>query len=75
MPKEFLTEQAYIDVRDLSNILNADAILRDITVDSQPIIAKDEYQMVMKTLLKWKESLFDKIQADRDATDDMLDVE
>lgn len=71
--RQLLTEQAYIDVRDLSNILNCNAILRDITIENQRSINKSEYQDVLAKLSKWKDALFTKITNIRNETDDMIE--
>lgn len=56
-----MTEQEYIYVRDLSNVLAADRLLRDLNPDFNGI-PKNEYHDVMRKLVKWRELLFDSIE-------------
>lgn len=65
-----MTEQDYIDVLDLSNVLHAKAMVRDITIANQPNIDKEEYRTVVRILLKWEESLFSAVETSCDATED-----
>mgnify|MGYP001562256693 CR=1 FL=1 len=54
-----MTEQEYINVRDLSNVLAADYLLRHLNIEHQPALPdKEEYRNVIRTLNKWREAMF-----------------
>lgn len=53
-----MTEQEYINVRDLSSVIYAERILRDIVPANQPLIAEVELRGVMEKLNGWKDALF-----------------
>ena len=55
-----MTEQEYINVRDLSNVLTADRALREMN-SSHNGIDEVEYQYVLEKLNSWRETLFSKI--------------
>jgi hypothetical protein len=53
-----MTEREYINVRNLSDILTAQAALRKVITGNQPIIDEKEYRKVMVMLGKWELRLF-----------------
>lgn len=55
-----MTEQEYIYVRDLSNVLTAEHCLRELN-SSFNGIPKNEYKMVVSLIDKWKDTLFAKV--------------
>jgi hypothetical protein len=56
-----MTEQEYIYVRDLSNVLAADRLLRDMN-EHHNGLPHEEYVDVLRTLHRWREHLFSKIE-------------
>ena len=58
-----MTEQEYIYVRDLSNVLAADRLLRDLNAEHNSI-PKEEYVEVLKTLYRWRERLFAAVEVE-----------
>lgn len=59
-----MTEQEYINVRDLSNVMTIDHAIRDITIENQPNIEKAEYLKVVRTIHKWREKIFEACQTE-----------
>ena len=57
-----MTEKEYINVRDLSNVLAADRLLRDVNFEHQPAIPREEYHDVIRKLLRWREALLNSIK-------------
>lgn len=57
-----MKERDYIDVRDLSTLINACQILQNISPDNQPVIPSDEFAKVVDSLTTWRDALFRKIQ-------------
>ncbi len=53
-----MSEQEYINVSDLKNILSAKNNLREIIPESSKIIKENEYRTVMLILNKWQDELF-----------------
>lgn len=49
-----MTEQEYINVRDVTNIANAIHILTDITLANQPAISQDDFSLVIMRLRRWQ---------------------
>ena len=64
--REQMTEQEYIDVRNLSSVLSARRELSDIVADNQPAIDADEFKLVSRLLLKFEEALFERVIRWRD---------
>jgi hypothetical protein len=60
-----MTEQEYINVRDVSNIMHANAILREICIDNQPNIPRTEFVDVMRKLWDWRDLMFKAIELQR----------
>lgn len=63
-----MTEQQYINVRDLSNVLAADELLRDLNIEFQPAVNTREYRDVIRILEKWRTALFEQVQTEMDTT-------
>lgn len=59
-----MTEQEYIYVRDLSNVLTARECLRNMNPGFS-VMTKDELATVHRTLQKWEDALFNKIETTR----------
>ena len=64
-----MTEQEYIDVRNLSSVLSARRELSDVVADNQPAIDADEFKLVSRLLLKFEEALFERVIRWRDLED------
>jgi hypothetical protein len=56
-----MTEQEYIYVRDLSNVLAADRLLRDMN-EKHNGLPETEYFEVIRTLGRWREHLFTMVE-------------
>jgi hypothetical protein len=61
-----MTEQDYINVRDVSNVMHAGTILRDICIENQPNIPREEYHDVVRKVTAWRDLLFEAIHQSRD---------
>lgn len=59
-----MTEQEYINVRDLSNVLTMEHMIREITIGNQPNIPEKEYIEVAKLVRTWRVSLFTVVNKD-----------
>lgn len=57
-----MSEQDYINVRDLSNIMHAIEMLRGICAPNQPIIPEMELSAILDKLYQWQEQLFAIVQ-------------
>jgi len=57
-----MTEQEYINVRDLSHVLSAEHTLRQICIANQPNIPKEEYKKVVALVSGWTEKMFKQIE-------------
>ena len=53
-----MTEQEYINVRDLSSVMHVNTIMRDICIENQPNIPRDQYIDVLRKISEWRELLF-----------------
>lgn len=53
-----MTEQQYINVRDLSNVIGGFRSIASITIANQPNIDLSEYRAVMGLLDKWQSNMF-----------------
>jgi hypothetical protein len=53
-------------VRNLSSVIDAETILRDIWLDGQSDIPRDEYTDVMRKLWNWREKMFAVIKISHD---------
>jgi len=60
-----MSEQDYINVRDLSNVTHATEMLRQITIANQPNIHGEKFRATYKTLVKWRDALFDAVERGR----------
>lgn len=59
-----MTEQEYINVRELSSVLDAKMILRDIVVANSKVISKEDHSTVLHILSKWEDGLFELAKID-----------
>jgi hypothetical protein len=59
-----MKEQDYINVRELSNVMNAKGILRDIIPENSKVITQDKLSTVMKILSEWQDELFSIIKTE-----------
>ena len=59
-------EQYYIDVRDLSNLIHANHILREICIKSQPNIDEKEFKDIVEKITIWQSRMFSVIEKYRD---------
>ena len=57
-----MKEEDYILVRDLSSILNAINILRDIVAVNSSIIDEEDLRIIRRKLTDWEDEHFRKIQ-------------
>jgi len=57
-----MTEQEYINVKELGTVSAALDVLKNIVPDNSKVIVKEDYQKVMDTIYKWQEALFQKIK-------------
>ena len=64
-----MKEQEYIDVRDLSHVLNALQSLGSVVPGCQPAIDSTDWTNVMGQLQEWQEALFESLEVD-EADDD-----
>lgn len=55
-----MTEQEYIFVRDLSNVMVMRHCLKDLNVGFS-VMTRGELEEVMQTLKRWENALFDKV--------------
>ena len=55
-----MTEQEYIYVRDLSNVMVMRNCLKDLN-PGHSVMTVDEHKEVMKVLKRWEERLFEKV--------------
>lgn len=53
-----MTEQEYINVKELGTVTAAINVLRDICVENSKVIYKEDYQQVMKKIRHWERCLF-----------------
>ena len=58
-----MTEQAYIDTRDLSNVMHAQKMLTEITIANQPHIPEQEYRDVLRKVASWQDQLFKAVKS------------
>jgi len=61
-----MNEHNYIVATDVRTIGIVEDALRHIMPENNSHVPKDEYRQVMTLLNKWRESLFDEINADPD---------
>ena len=57
-----MKEEDYILVRDLSSILNARNMLRDIVAVNSSIIDEEDLRIIRRKLTDWEDEHFRKIQ-------------
>lgn len=57
-----MTEQEYINVRELSSVLDARAILRNVVAENSKVISVQEYRHIMELLGDWQDKLFKAIE-------------
>lgn len=57
-----MKERDYINVRELSNVLTMQNLLRDIVQPSSVVITEEEYMAVAKLLHQWEDKLFKEIK-------------
>lgn len=57
-----MKERDYINVRELSNVLTMQNLLRDIVQPSSVVITEEEYRTVAKLLHQWEDKLFKEIK-------------
>jgi phage pi2 protein 07 len=57
-----MTEQEYINTKDLGIISSAKNVLRELIPETSEIVNKKEYQEVMKLISKWERNHFAKIE-------------
>lgn len=62
-----MTEQQYINARNISDIKHAENALREICIDNQPRIDKSEFVAVLQTLARWQSDLTDAIEINQDS--------
>jgi hypothetical protein len=56
-----MTEQDYINVRELSTIKSAKAVLCDIVVANSKVIDQERFTMILQTMYEWEQRLHDLI--------------
>jgi hypothetical protein len=54
-----MTEQEYINVRNLSNVMHARAILSQICLGNQSTIPQEEFVDVLRKLSSWEQAMFE----------------
>ena len=59
-----MTEQEYINVRDLSSVINVLEILKHIVEENQPLIKKPLAQYTVSELYDLRDELFKEIKTD-----------
>jgi putative heme iron utilization protein len=52
-----MTEQDYINVRELSTIKSAKSVLCDIVVANSKVIDQERFTMILQTLYEWENKL------------------
>ena len=57
-----MKERDYINVRELSNVLTMQNLLRDIVQPSSVVITEEEYRTIAKLLQQWEDKLFKEIK-------------
>ena len=53
-----MTEQEYINVRELSSVIDANRILRDICQENSVVIKREDYVTVIRIISDWQDELF-----------------
>ena len=61
-----MTEQEYINVRDLSTAMNIRKIISDIIPENSIVVKKEDFVTVYKILSQWEEQLFEIINTKND---------
>jgi len=56
-----MSEQDYINVKELAIVMSAKRVLSDITPQISDVIPIGQFEDIMKTLSHWEGKLFDKI--------------
>lgn len=56
-----MKEEDYILVSDLKAIRIVESLLFDVIPANNPLIDEDEYQAVKRTLKKWRDAMFEKV--------------